>query len=240
MQLENIDQIDETEEYGLEHENEAYDYLDTGLLFNLFSNILYYIIAIPILWLLDKIMFNFKIVGKENIQNISSARITISNHIHPLDCSMNALANFPSKVYFTTLESNLETPVTGEIVKLLNGIPIPKEKDDKLKFFNGLKNLLDENKTVHFYPEGELIPYCEDLREFKSGAFRLSVLSNSPIVPLVFKFVKPYGIRKYIKRKSFIELHVLPAVYPDLTLDNADSVNKLKQECYENMKALLS
>lgn len=207
---------------------------------SLFSNILYYVIAIPLLWLLDKLLFNFKIVGKENIQKIKSGKITISNHIHPLDCTMNGLANLPNKVYFTTIQSNVEVPITGKIVRLLNGIPIPEGQNEKVIFFSNLKKLLEKNKTVHFYPEAELIPYCKEIREFKSGAFRLAVDSNVPIVPLVFKFVEPYGIRKYIKKKPFFELHVLPAIYPDTTLSRMEAVKKLKNDCYENMNKLLT
>jgi len=237
-QLENIN-LEEAEEDIFEYTanaNEPYDYLHTGLLFKLFSNFLYYVIAVPLLWVLDKLLFNFKIIGKENIQEVKSAKITISNHIHPLDCSMNAAVNYPNKVYFTTLKSNVEAPVTGKLVKLLNGIPIPREKTQKLQFFNGLKNLLNEGKTVHFYPEAELIPYSKKIRPFKNGAFKLAVLSNVPIVPLVFEFAEPYGIRRYIKKKPFIEMHVLPAMYPDVNLKRIDAIKKLKQECYEKME----
>jgi len=186
--------------------------------------------------LVDKLLFNFKVVGKENIQKIKSGKVTISNHIHPLDCTMNGLANFPIRTYFATLKSNVETPGTGGIVKALGGIPIPTEVEKKIHFFINLQKLLEKNKTVHFYPEAELILYSKEIREFKSGAFRLAVDSNVPVVPLVFKFVKPYGIRKIFKKKPFVELHVLPAMYPDINLDRRDAIKKLKEDCYEAMR----
>ena len=41
-----------------------------SLVFSIFSNILYYVIAFPILKLLLKIVYDLKIEGKENIRNI--------------------------------------------------------------------------------------------------------------------------------------------------------------------------
>ena len=47
---------------------------------------------------------------------------------------------------------------------------------------------------------------------------------------------KPYGIRKYIKKKPFIELYVLPAIYPDQKLDKKQATEKLKNDVYLKMK----
>ena len=89
---------------------------------------------------------------------------------------------------------------------------------------------------MHFYPEASLWPYYKKLRKFKNGAFKLAVENNVPIVPMVYKFVKPYGIRKYIKKKPFIELYVLPAIYPDQNLDKKQATEKLKNDVYLKMK----
>ena len=43
-------------------------------------------------------------------------------------------------------------------------------------------------------------------------------------------------IRKYIKKKPFIELYVLPAIYPDQNLDKKQATEKLKNDVYLKMK----
>ena len=107
---------------------------------------------------------------------------------------------------------------------------------NKEKFFLSINKLLKENKIVHFYPEASLWPYYKKLRKFKNGAFKLAVENNVPIVPMVYKFVKPSGVRKYIKKKPFIELYVLPAIYPDQNLDKKQATEKLKNDVYLKMK----
>ena len=135
-----------------------------------------------------------------------------------------------------TIKSNFEIPVIRHIIRLLHAFPIPEGLHNKEKFFLSINKLLKENKTVHFYPEASLWPYYKKLRKFKNGAFKLAVENNVPIVPMVYKFVKPYGIRKYIKKKPFIELYVLPAIYPDQNLDKKQATEKLKNDVYLKMK----
>lgn len=67
---------------------ENYEYVPKNKIFQFFSNILYYIIAFPILHVLTKIIYNLKIEGKENLKEIHSGAISISNHVLILDCAM--------------------------------------------------------------------------------------------------------------------------------------------------------
>lgn len=48
--------------------DENYEYVKTGKIFSFFSNLLYYGIAIPILKIIIKFVYDLKIVGKENIK----------------------------------------------------------------------------------------------------------------------------------------------------------------------------
>src|SRR5699024_5918851 len=99
--------------------------VNDNFLFNTFSNLLY-IIAYPLLIIINKFFFGFKIEGKENLENIDTGKVTVSNHVHPMDCTMIGLANVPQKTFFTSLETNFKIPVVRRIIKLLNAIPIPQ------------------------------------------------------------------------------------------------------------------
>lgn len=213
--------------------NENYKFINNSLLFNIFSDLLY-LIAYPILYIFCKIFLGFKAYGKENLK-IDSGKITISNHVHFLDCVMLALANIPSKVFFTSLESNFKIPVVRHIIKLLNAIPIPTNIKYTHNFLTALDDLLKNNKTIHFYPEGSLWPYYTGIRHFKSGAFNLAVKNNVPIIPCVYKFEKPTGIYSFFKRKPCISLHILEPIYPNLSLSKTESIETLKNETLETI-----
>lgn len=213
--------------------DENFTFVHNSLLFNTFSNLLY-LIATPILYVICKLFFGFRIYGKENL-DFSGARITVSNHVHYLDCVMNAFANIPRKTYFTSLESNFNIPVVRHIIKLLNAIPVPEDIKYTHNFMNAIDNLLKENKTVHFYPEGSLWPYSTKIRNFKSGAFSFAVRNNVPIVPFVYKFDNSHSILSIFKKKPCISLHILPPQYPNTELSKKESIQDLKNRVYENM-----
>ena len=209
-------------------------------IFNFFANIFYYIVAVPILFVVDKVFFDYKVVGKENIAKVPGGKITISNHIHYLDCTMNGFVNLPDYSYFITLESNCEIPVVGALVKLLRGIPIPTKIEEKKGFDKYIAKLLSEGETVHIYPEGEMRLYDQELLEFKKGAFAMAVESNVPIIPTVILTRKPHGIYKYIKTKPLITHVVLEPIYPDLSIENKlERIKKLKKEAYYKMQEVL-
>ena len=215
--------------------DDDYEFEKHGTLFNICSDLLY-LIAYPIVFLLNKILFNFKIVNKEKLDNLKGAKITVSNHINALDCTMIGLLNFHKKIYFTSLESNFKIPIVKQLIMLLNALPIPKNNKYTGKFIKSIDNILKSGKTVHFYPEGFLNPYDKNIRPFKKGAFKFAARNNVPIVPCVFTYTNPTGFRKYIKKKPFITLTVLDPVYPNINLPKWECIEDLKSRVFEKME----
>ena len=98
--------------------DEKYEYVPKDKLFLLFSNLLYYVVAFPILNILTKIIYNLKIEGKENIKSLKDGAVTISNHVLFLDCAMVGLACGLKKVYYTTREESFKIPFVRKLIKL--------------------------------------------------------------------------------------------------------------------------
>ena len=191
---------------------EKYKYVPKNIIYKFFSFILYYLIAFPILSIIMKLFYDFKVEGKENIKNLKTGAISVSNHVLVLDCAMVGLACISKKVYFTAREGSFKIPFVRRLIRLLRAIPIPKEIKNKKHFMESIEKLLKDNYMVHFYPEAALWPYCNKLRNFKKGAFTLAIKNDVPILPIVITYREPKEIRKYLKRKKDITLHILPPV----------------------------
>jgi len=214
--------------------DEDYKFINNGFLFSIFSNLLY-LIAYPILTIFNKLVFGFKVVGKENYKKVKGSKITVSNHVHAMDCTMIGTMTIPCKTYFTSLASNFKIPIVNTLIRLLNTIPIPTEISKKQDFKNAINTLLKDGKSIHFYPEGSLWPYYTKIRKFKRGAFHFAVDNNVPIVPCVFKFYEPTSLLKYFKKKPCISLNILEPIYPNTTLKNSDAVYELESRVREAM-----
>ena len=208
--------------------NEKYKYVPTNIFFRIISWIVYYIIAVPILSILLKLVYDLKIEGKENIKNLQGGAITVSNHVLVLDCAMVGLAVCgKKKIFYTTQSESFQIPFVRKLIKLLRAIPIPKGVKNKERMVKEISNLLKDKKFVHFYPEAILYPYCNKIRHFKNGAFDLAIKNDVPVVPIVIKFRQPKGIRKILKRKKDATLKILEPIYFE---------NILKEESQENLE----
>ena len=220
--------------------DENYVYITKGIHFNICSNILYYFIAYPILKILIKIIYDLKIVGKENIKNLNCGAISVSNHVLVLDCAMVGLACGKKSIYYTTLESQFKIPFVRKLIKLLRAIPIPSGIKGKKNFLKSIEKLLKEDNIVHFYPEKNLLPYCNYIRKFENGAFEIAIKNKVPVVPIVFTFREPKGIRKIIKRKKDVTITVLPPIKTNGYKENIkEDTIKLRDKVLKEMNEVI-
>ena len=211
-----------------------------SFLFSFFSNTLYYLIAFPILKIVTKLVYDLKIEGIENIRDINGPAISVSNHVLLLDCAMVGLSYGIKNVYYTTQQESFEIPFVRHLIKLLHAIPIPKKIQDKKKFIEVINETLQEENYIHFYPEAVLKPYDTNIRPFKNGAFDFAIKNEVPIVPMVFCFREPTGVRKIFKKKKDVTLIVLePLICVNNGMKLKQKVEQLKKETYEKMNEVL-
>lgn len=215
--------------------NEDYEYVKKGKIFTWCSNMLYYGVAVPVIYVLTKFVYDLKIEGKENLASLKTGAVTVSNHVLVLDCAMVGLALDEKRVYYTTLEDSFKIPLVRHLIKLLRAIPIPTEIKNKPHFTKALDETLKNGDIVHFYPEASLWPYYNKLRTFKTGAFRFALRNNVPIIPMVFTFRRPEGMRRIIKRKSDVTLTILEPITYDGEETRQD-INVFKEKVHTAME----
>ena len=207
----------------------GYEYIKNGKVFSLFSNLLYYGIAFPILTILNKIVYDLKIEGKENIKNLQTGAVSVSNHVLFLDCTMVGLSFGLKKIYFTTREGSFKIPFVRKLIKLLRAVPIPSKLENKMSFVKEIDKAIKSGNIIHFYPEKALWPYYEKIRKFQNGAFNFAIRNDVPIIPIVITFRNPKGIRKLFKRKKDVTVKILE---PIKYVGNEDS----EKHCIEELK----
>lgn len=213
-----------------------YKFVSDNDLYNLISDMVYYFVAVPVIYLISKVMFGLKIEGRENLEKIKGPAITVSNHVHFLDCAMIGLAMFPKRIYYTASDGSFKMPVIRHLVKLLNALPISENINSKKRLLLAIDELLKNGEKVHFYPEASMWPYHEKIRKFKNGAFEVAVRNNVPIIPMVFEFREVTGLRKFIKEKPFITLKILEPEYPNEELSKRQQMENLKENISNKMK----
>ncbi len=198
-----------------------------GRVYRLLSNAFYYVIAIPLLFLLTRVILGARSEGRNRLPRVGGA-LTVCNHVHPLDSALIATTLFPRRLVFTSAPVNLENRLYGGLVRLLGGVAVPHTPSGLPLFFSEMELFLAKGRIVHFFPEGELKPYDTSLRDFKQGAFHLAAQARVPVVPLSIRFTPPTGVRRMFRRKPTMVLVIGEPIVPTMTDPRSDRRIRMK------------
>lgn len=192
-------------------------------LFSAFTNFLS-----PILYMIDTIFFGLRIQGRHLLRQVENGAVTVSNHVHPMDCTMIKLAVFPRRIYFTSLRRNLELPFVGFLTRACGALPLPVDPHGMIAFQKLLRQGIFRKDWIHFYPEGLLVRNHTELRDFHAGAFFTAVVSECPVVPMVITYGTPKGIWRLIGPKEPMNLLIGEPQYPLPALPRKEAVQELE------------
>ncbi|GBU28382.1 hypothetical protein R84B8_01940 [Treponema sp. R8-4-B8] len=160
--------------------------IDSSLIFRIASVLTCLLIA-PIAMSINHLMFFTKYKNRFKVYGIRKA-ITVSNHTTFLDPVKIGLLTFPRLLFHTLLESTVESPFLGTFTRLLGGVPIPRGITGYRKIVEVCDKAFKHRRFIHFYPEGECFLYNQNIKEFKTGAFRIASELDIPVIPMVTVF----------------------------------------------------
>jgi len=215
-----------------------YNYRRSGALGSLFFYFLHSLILV-ILYPYFLFVNGLKIVGRENMRAMrGKGVVTVSNHVHIMDSPMLSCAIGFRRTYYVAAASNFCIPLVRHFVRGLGGVPITAAPSQMKYLFSEMNAALAGGKAVQMYPESVLMPYCDTLRAFKRGAFYMAAEADVPVLPMVFTFRKPRGLLGRIRKKPFVTLRILPAIYPDSNLKKEQKSIRLRDACFTAMSAV--
>ena len=139
------------------------------------------IAGVRLLWRSQGIKFT--ITGMENLPATGGAVVAI-NHTGYLDFTFAGLPFYrlkPSRlVRFMAKQEVFDHKVTGPIMRRLRHIPV--DRNNGAASFDAAVQALKSGEPVGVYPEATISRSFE-LKEFKSGAARMAIAADVPIIP---------------------------------------------------------
>ncbi len=174
------------------------------------SRILYWF-CLTVIRIYDVLFFGIHIEGRENLKGISRG-ILVSNHTLIVDPGIIAHAIRPRRTYFTMLEETATIPFLGTFVRLLGGVPIPEGPAGLRLLCSAAREALRRPGFIHFFPEGEIYTWSQEVKPFHPGAFLIAHHLGLPVIPVTTVLHE----RRILGRGSFRILgrtiHVPPSV----------------------------
>lgn len=172
----------------------------------------------------------FTVKGKEVFEGLENA-VVVCNHNSMLDIPVS-FPFLPRANKTIAKKSFSYIPFFGWIYSFGTVLVDRKDSKSRQASFEKMKYVLNHGLDMLIYPEGTRNKTAEPLKSFYDGAFKLSIETNKPIVPVILlntKKMLPAKPSMYFTPGK-IEMHILPAVYPGV-----HSIDSLKKLVYDIM-----
>lgn len=139
------------------------------------------IAAVHLLWRTEGLRFT--VTGMENLPATGGAVVAI-NHTGYLDFTFAGLPFYRKRprrlVRFMAKQEVFDHKITGPIMRSLRHIPV--DRASGAESFDAAVAALKAGELVGVYPEATISRSFE-LKEFKSGAARMAIAADVPIIP---------------------------------------------------------
>ena len=178
----------------------------------------------------------FEIHGKEHIDR-SKPYIYIFNHRSFIDAPMIPLS-IPQEVRAIGKKELSKIPVFGQVIGRL-AVWVDRSSAESRKIsLEKLVNFLDQGSSVVVAPEGTRNNTPETLLPFQKGAFRLSIETGIPILPMAV-----IGADQIMKRGTIllspgkVRVYFSNPITPPLPSESA--VNDFGEKCRNRLEAMI-
>jgi 1-acyl-sn-glycerol-3-phosphate acyltransferase len=172
----------------------------------------------------------FEVFGKEVFNGLENA-IVVCNHNSLLDIPVS-FPFLPRANKTIAKKSFSYIPIFGWIYSFGTVLVDRKDNKSRQESYEKMKHVLNHGLDMLIYPEGTRNKTLSPLKSFYDGAFRLSIDTQKPIVPVVMlntKNMLPAKPAMYFKPGK-ISMHILPPVYPQ-----GHSIDSMKKIVYDIM-----
>lgn len=214
-----------------------YLYINNNLFFKVGKFLLYWVIAIPVVWIFCKIAFLTKVKNKKVLKKYKkTGYIMYGNHTgFTSDAFHPNIVNLPHRTYILVSEDAVSIKGVKTMVEMLGGIPVASDMVAGLNCYKAIKKrVVDENSVLMIYPEAHIWPYYVGVRNFVDHSFRYPVSLGVP----TFCMTTVYKRRKFLPmifKKPKIEVYIDGPFFPDSNLKPRETQKQLRDVIYEKM-----
>lgn len=165
------------------------------------------------------------------------ACITLSNHVGYLDALITRRALGCRKQYIIAAPHNCKPTVGGAVLRAATVLPLPISFAGARPFNEMLEYVAKRKAAIHFYAEQSLWLHYRKPRPYKEGAFIYADRLDIPVVPMLYCFPEPKGLRKLFGMPKVV-VRIADPLYVDRSLAPAKRKKDLCDRAYAAAVAL--
>lgn len=180
------------------------------------------------------------IVGIENFLELKDRGVVLTcNHFHPCDnyAIQKALGEYlgSHRIWKVIKEGNY-TNFPGKLgffFRNCNTLPLSSNMETMKKFMDAVSTLISSGEKVLIYPEQAMWWNYRKPRPLKSGAFRIAVNSNAPILPIFITMEDSKNLDPSGYPVQAYTINICKAIFPKENLNKKENSEYLKNENYK-------
>ena len=179
------------------------------------------------------------VTGEEHLPALQNGAVVTCNHFSAFDnyivfhCIRKAL---PRKYLYKIIREGNYTNfpgLYGFFFRHCNTLPLSSNRRTMINFMSAVNELLKRGESVLIYPEQEMWWNYKKPRPYKVGGFKMAYRAGVPVLPTFITMTddptRLDGDGYPVQRHT---LHILPPVYPDLSLGEKEGAEKMMNEAY--------
>lgn len=211
---------------------EKYRYIRSSRFFKIFEFLFYYIVMIPVVYMLQKLICHQKFANRKVLRQAKKdGCFLVSNHTQvQSDSYIGPLATFPKKCFIISNPHVLSVRGLRLGMQAYGVIPLGSNWEEKKQFLHCVETRLQEGKAVIVYPEAHVWPYYTKIRPFDSQAFWYLSKQKKPM----FVLTNCYQKRWFFKRPQIVTYADGP-FYPRDDLNGIEAAEELRNIAYHTM-----
>ena len=206
-----------------------------GLLWNLAAALLYYLIAVPVVFLISRVYLGLQFENREVLRQLSDTGYFLyGNHTRTLDAFLPAMTAFPKKAYVVANPDSVSLPGLRNLVQMLGVIPIPTKFSGMREFLASITQRYQAGDCVAIFPEAHIWPFYTGIRPFPDTAFRYPVQQQAPVVAMVTTYRRRRGLFRLLKKPGMTVTLSQP-MYPRTDLSPSQAREELRDRVHDFM-----
>lgn len=162
---------------------ENYVYVKKNPLWRLGAFLLYYVVAVPVATVYNKLFHGEHIKNKKVLRKYRRKGYYIyGNHtMSAADAFTPGRVSFPKKANIIVSPAAVSVPVVSSLVEMLGGVPIATSMDGMRNFISAMGEYSKRHKVIMIYPEAHIWPYYTGIRPFKDVSFKYPAKDGRPV-----------------------------------------------------------
>ncbi len=183
------------------------------------------------------------VTGEEHLAALKNGAIVTSNHFSPMEnyivfhCIRKYL---PRKYLYKVIREGNYTNfpgLYGFLFRHCDTLPLSSNRRTMINFSSAVQTLLKRGESILIYPEQEMWFNYRKPRPFLVGGFKMAYRANVPVLPI---FITMQDDETRLDESGYPvqrhTVHILPPIYPDLSLGEKVGAQKMCDTAYAYCK----